>query len=109
MSELVTPRINSSMLEAYVGRKVKLVGRAPKSSSETALIQCSDGGQVEGRLVMPFVKMDTYVEIVCTVESAQNVSIFSLYNMGDDIALDKIDKTIVYAHDPRFKHLFEAA
>lgn len=107
-TDICTPYVNSAMLPEFLGRVVRMAVRVQQLLGDRAIVEASDGGQVEVALhTAPEVHMsDTYVELVVRVNSAERVSLLTEYNLGEHIDLGVVDKTIRYVHDERFKHLF---
>ncbi|KAF9234264.1 hypothetical protein BU15DRAFT_52826 [Melanogaster broomeanus] len=50
MSELQSPRVNAARLPSFVGRIVRLPCKVINFQAGGALVEASDGGQVEVRL-----------------------------------------------------------
>ncbi|KZV82417.1 hypothetical protein EXIGLDRAFT_843768 [Exidia glandulosa HHB12029] len=112
MSELLAPRINGSMLENYIGRRVKLtckVLQPATSQGEIAILLLSDNIQIEGKLIPPRVNMEPFVEVLCTVESTALVTIMSIKNLGDKLSLEVADAAISMSNEPRFRDYFQPA
>jgi replication factor A3 len=102
MSGEATPRVNAARLANYQGRQVRLPCKIVEVKGNTALVEASDGGQVEVSLnqvrafwlpsrpiahaVLQEANLsEPYAEIIGRVTSANGLKMVFAINMGDNI------------------------
>jgi len=102
-SEHASTRVNSRHLNEYVGRTVRLVCKCLSFQGENAIVETSDGGQVEVRLHRDSNMADTYVEVIGSVIDATTVKMMACINLGSDLDMKLVDDVIELIHDPRFR------
>lgn len=102
--ERPTPRINSKRMQFYIGQIVRMTGKMLRVNGDTAIIESSDGGQVEVRLSRDSHLSDPIVEIIGNVEDAHTLKLLAGCDMGSDIDLKTWDDMIDMMH--RFPDIF---
>ncbi|EPQ52254.1 replication factor A protein 3 [Gloeophyllum trabeum ATCC 11539] len=102
MAEHTSTRVNSAKMPQFVGRTVRLVCKVLQFKGDTALVEASDGGQVEVRLPKDANVTDTYVEIIGKVIDASTLQMMACVLMGDSVDMKLIDDVVNMIHDPRF-------
>ncbi|KDQ13292.1 hypothetical protein BOTBODRAFT_372308 [Botryobasidium botryosum FD-172 SS1] len=93
-----TPRVNSARMTSYLGQTVRLTVKVIKLQGSTALVETSDGGQVEVKLVPDANVTDTYVEFIGQVTDAQSLNMLIVTNLGSDVDLKLVDGVVEMMH-----------
>ncbi|KIM71911.1 hypothetical protein PILCRDRAFT_830082 [Piloderma croceum F 1598] len=102
MTEHISTRVNSHRLAAYIGRTVRLVGKTLKIQGDTAIVEASDGGQVEIRLPKDPPLTGTYNEIIGNVIDGSTVKMLMCIDLGSDLDMKLVDDMVELTHDPKF-------
>jgi len=93
---LITPRINGSLMEQFIGKTVRLVGKIEKTYNTdegTALIiKTSDGLQVTvEREANPQPVASPFVEIIGTVKSINEITEVLLVEFGEEFGFNNLN------------------
>ncbi|KAJ7046770.1 replication factor A protein 3 [Mycena alexandri] len=99
---LVSMRVNSSLLPRFVGKTVRLTCRPIKLTAAGWTVQASDGGEVTVTLLSDQLTTDTYFEVIGSVASGTSIKMFRSMNLGNDLDMTLVNDTINLMHDPRF-------
>ncbi|KZO94246.1 replication factor A protein 3 [Calocera viscosa TUFC12733] len=99
-----TPRINSKRMQYYVGQVVRMTGKMLRVNGDTAIIESTDGGQVEVRLSRDSHLSDDFVEIIGNVEDPHTLKMLAGCDMGPDLDMQTWDTMIEMMH--KFPHIF---
>jgi len=91
------PRINSARMGQYIGRHVHLTCKVIKAQGENIIVQTSDGGQVEVKLVGDQTALASYVEILGKV-TGQRLVALQVRQLGDDVDLDVVNQLVELMH-----------
>lgn len=89
-----------------MGRDVRLVGKVRNLRGDSAIVESSDGGQIEVKLPSTTNIVDTYVEIVGSAIDSGTIKYKACANFGAELDLKLVNEAIELMHDPRFKDAF---
>ncbi|KAK9895559.1 replication factor A protein 3 [Cystobasidium minutum MCA 4210] len=89
-----TPRVNSAMLSQLQGRTVRLTGKVVRLEGDTAILECSDNGNVTVKLNRDSNFADAYVEVICKVTGDTTVSELTSYNLGDNLDMKLVEAVV---------------
>ncbi|PVF93191.1 replication factor A protein 3 [Serendipita vermifera] len=99
--ELKSPRVNAARMPNYIGQSVSVVAKVIKlTGNSVAIVELSDGGQIEVRLSADSHMRDSYVEIIGRVENANTLKMQTVLNLGDKIDMAVVNHTIELMHTP---------
>jgi len=101
-SEHLSTRVNSARLQQYIGRTVRLACKTIKFQGDIAIVEASDGGQVEIRLPRDANMSDTFVEVIGNVVDASTIKMMACVNLGSELDMKLVNDTIELIHDPKF-------
>ncbi|ESK91161.1 single-stranded dna binding protein 12k chain [Moniliophthora roreri MCA 2997] len=107
MSNETSPRVNSSMLPRFIGKKVRLPCKilTINKTANRATVQASDGGDVE---IQAFVEDPgvAYIEVIGMVVDETTIKSVGVIKFGDNLDMSTVEETIKIIHDPRFVSVF---
>ncbi|OCH85761.1 replication factor A protein 3 [Obba rivulosa] len=106
MSEHATPRVNSAILNNYIGRSVRLTCKTLRVNPDVALVEASDGGQITVRMLPDAVMPSQFVEIICQVQDPSTVKMQACINLGDKLDMKLVNDVVELSHDSRFTNMF---
>ncbi|KAK7681367.1 hypothetical protein QCA50_015458 [Cerrena zonata] len=108
MSDITSPRVNSARLADHVGRHVRLAGKVLKVAGDAAIVEASDGGNVEVKILgsQAATIKDQYVEIVGQVTEPGVVKMLNCINLGDKLDMAIVDFVVEKWHSPQFSSMF---
>ncbi|KAI0078331.1 replication factor A protein 3 [Panus rudis PR-1116 ss-1] len=104
-SELTSPRVNSARLADYIGRNVRLTCKVLKVSSDSALVEASDGGQVK-IIITATPITDTYIEVIGKVEEPGVIKMLNCVNQGNNLNMKLVNSVVELWHNPKFSSMF---
>ncbi|KAI0741582.1 replication factor A protein 3 [Daedaleopsis nitida] len=91
----------------YIGQSVRLIAKLINLNDESAIVQASDGGEVEVKLLMDFESPGTtYLEIIGQVADSRTLKMQGYVNLGDDVDMKLAEQIVQIWHDPKFSKLF---
>ncbi|KZS96716.1 hypothetical protein SISNIDRAFT_482509 [Sistotremastrum niveocremeum HHB9708] len=102
-------RIVGLMMEFFVGKRVRIVGKVVTNAGNAATIRTNDEQLID--LVMPerYRISDTIIEVVGLAETAALIQVTGLTNFGHDVDLLKtVDETVYHMHRKPFCDMFGA-
>lgn len=102
MAEHISTRVNQARLGTYVGQTVRLVAKTLKIQGDSAIVEASDGGQVEVRLPRDPPLTGTYNEIIGNVIDGSTIKMMSCIDLGSDLDTKLVNDIIELTHDPKF-------
>ncbi|CAL1699292.1 unnamed protein product [Somion occarium] len=121
MAEIVSPRVNSARLADHVGQHVRLTCKVLRLTGSAAIVEASDGGQVEVRVPISPIK-DVYIEVVGQVVEPGVVKLLNCINLGDTLGksydnsnsycdlkivdMNIVDFVVEKWHSPQFSSMF---
>ncbi|KAI0676568.1 replication factor A protein 3 [Trametes maxima] len=89
MSENRSPRVNKARMAEYKGQTVRLIAKILKFRDEEniAIVEASDGGQVEVKMLKD-VKIDNlYVEVIGQVVDERTLKMMACIPLGDNVGM----------------------
>ncbi|CCL99212.1 uncharacterized protein FIBRA_01227 [Fibroporia radiculosa] len=94
-------------LEGEIAQEVfryDTVGGQPPSSvqGDTAIVQASDGGEVQVQLQREAVLTTAYIEVIGNVVDATTIKMLACINLGDELDMNLVNDVVELWHDPRF-------
>ncbi|KAM0745826.1 replication factor A protein 3 [Meredithblackwellia eburnea MCA 4105] len=103
--ERPTPRVNSTLLNDYIGQTVRLIGKLERMGDDnSATVIASDKGEVTINLGPNHNLTDTFVEIIGRVNQDSSIQEHTSVNFGDKLDLDLVEEALQLTH--RFPQLF---
>ncbi|KAJ6496667.1 replication factor A protein 3 [Mycena vitilis] len=99
---VVTTRVNSSLLPRFVGKAVRLTCRPIKLTAASWTVQACDGGEVTVTLLSDKLSADAYYEVVGNVVDKTTIKMFKSIPLGNDLDMALVNDTINLMHDARF-------
>lgn len=112
-----SPRVNASLLQAHLGKNVRIVGRVTDIDIPTGsvTITSSDNIQVTslpiennpGELAAYDLKAGSIVEFVCTPEGPNQVRRFHITDFGGNFDLDLHEQIVRLSHE-KHRDIFAA-
>ncbi|KAI0794044.1 replication factor A protein 3 [Fomes fomentarius] len=106
MAENRAPRVNKALMANYLGQTVRLIAKLVTLKDDVAVVEASDGGQVEVKLLSNFESVSTYIEVIGTVSSERLLKMVGYVNLGDDVDMKLADQVVQIWHDPKFSKIF---
>jgi len=100
------PKINSGLIQQFVGRTVSVVGKVTSPlGQQTAQIESSDGGMITVNTNGEESYGSEYVEIIGQVNDDASIQQFKFTDFGSDFDLGMYNK-VVQMSNGKFNHLF---
>ncbi|KAG8791464.1 hypothetical protein FRC17_008749 [Serendipita sp. 399] len=96
----IEPRVNGKYLPNYISRVVRAIAKVVRLNGDRAIVQLSDGAQVEVILSPDSHISDPYVELVARVNSKDELRMYTGINLGDNVDMDAVNHTIELMHTP---------
>ncbi|KAF9915978.1 hypothetical protein BX616_004930, partial [Lobosporangium transversale] len=84
MSLPATPRVNSAMLSAHIGKTVRFVGKIMEQNGTRAFMSAPDKGQVEIHMNETSQYGTQFIEVIGVVNSDHSITEMASTNMGND-------------------------
>ncbi|KAI0642558.1 replication factor A protein 3 [Trametes meyenii] len=108
MSDSRSPRVNKARMADYKGQTVRLIAKLLKFRDEeqVALVETSDGGQVEVKMLRDVKFDDPYIEVVGQVVDERTLKMMACIPLGDNVDMKLVDDVVKVWHDPKFSHIF---
>ncbi|TBU27013.1 replication factor A protein 3 [Dichomitus squalens] len=106
MSTNRSPRVNKTLMAKYSGQTVRLIAKLISLKDDTAIVETSDGGQVEVKLLRNFSHGSTYLEVIGQVQDERTIKMVGCVSLGDDVDMKLVDQIVQIWHDPRFAKVF---
>ncbi|KAG8759950.1 hypothetical protein FRC14_004503 [Serendipita sp. 396] len=94
----IEPRINGKHLPKYVSQTVRVVAKVIRLQGERAIVEMSDGAQIEVILSPDSHMSDQYVELVARVNSTSELRMYAVINLGDNLDMAAVNHTIELMH-----------
>jgi len=101
MAEHVAPRVNSARLNNYVGRPVRLTCKVLRLQGDVAIVEATDGGQIEVRLTRDPNMNDPFVEFIGTVVDSSTLKMMACINLGSDLDMKLANDVVELIHGPQ--------
>ncbi|RDX49856.1 replication factor A protein 3 [Lentinus brumalis] len=106
MADKRTPRVNKALMSNYKGQTVRLMAKLITFKDGRAIVEASDGGEVEVALPKNENFDCAHVEIIGKVEDERTIKMLGHVKMGDDVDMKTCDQILQVWHNPRFAHIF---
>ncbi|KAM5540580.1 hypothetical protein V8D89_005611 [Ganoderma adspersum] len=106
MADHRSPRVNKALMANYQGQTVRLVVKLTTFKDDVAIVETSDGGEVEVRLLRDFSPSSTYLEVIGQVTNERTIKMAGYVGMGDDVDMKLADQVVQIWHDARFTTVF---
>ncbi|PFH53755.1 hypothetical protein AMATHDRAFT_136655 [Amanita thiersii Skay4041] len=102
--EHIAPRVNAALFPRYVGQVVRLTCKRLAVHGDTATVQASDGGELHVQMTndMHMGDMGPFLELVGNVQDVTTMKLMTCVNLGDNLDLEMVDRTIQLIHSPKF-------
>ncbi|OJA20766.1 hypothetical protein AZE42_09728 [Rhizopogon vesiculosus] len=103
----ISMRVNAGRLADLKGRTVRLPCKVLRLADDTALVEASDGGQVEVQRKNVDVTA-TYIEVVGSVVNATSIKALTAIPLDseDEIDMKLVNDTIELSFESRFDKVF---
>ncbi|PIL36612.1 hypothetical protein GSI_00301 [Ganoderma sinense ZZ0214-1] len=106
MAEHRSPRVNKALIANYQGQTVRLIAKLTTFKDDVAIVETSDGGEVQVKLLRDFSPSSTYLEIIGQVTNERTIKMAGYLNMGDDVDMKLANQVVQIWHDARFSNVF---
>ncbi|KAI0731325.1 replication factor A protein 3 [Earliella scabrosa] len=106
MAETHAPRVNKALMGNYPGQSVRLIAKVITFKDDVAVVEASDGGQVEIKLLSDYVPGSTYLEVIGVVSNERTIKMLGYVNLGDDVDMKLAEQIVQIWHDPKFSKIF---
>ncbi|KZP25002.1 replication factor A protein 3 [Athelia psychrophila] len=103
MADYISVRVTSAQLPKFVGQKVRLVGKTIKIQGESAIVEASDGGQVEVKMTTGVKFEGVFNEIMGTVQDERTIKLVIAVDLGPDLDMKLVNDVVMLTHDPRWR------
>ncbi|KAH7910109.1 replication factor A protein 3 [Hygrophoropsis aurantiaca] len=103
MGDHISTRVNSAKLAQFVGQTVRLPCKVLRFQAETAMVESTDGGQVEVRLPKEHTIASTFVEVIGTVIDISSIKLLGCINLDENLDMKFVNDVIEVTFDPRFR------
>jgi len=105
MAEHVSPRVNSARLGDYVGRVVRLPCKLIRVAQNSAIVEATDGGQVEVETITDH-QLEPYDEIIGMVKDANKIRMQACIGFENDFDMKLANDAIELSHSPEYASMF---
>lgn len=107
MTDHISMRVNASRLTSLIGRIVRLPCKVIRLSDDIAIVEASDGGQVEIQRKNVDVS-GTYIEVVGSVVNASSIKAMAMLSLDSEGELDMslVNDVIELTFESRFDKIF---
>ncbi|KAI0764604.1 hypothetical protein BD413DRAFT_576266 [Trametes elegans] len=87
MSDHRSPRVNKARMADYKGQTVRLIAKLLrfKDGEDVAIVEASDGGEVEVKLLMNVGIDSVYSEIIGQVADERTIKMMGVIPFGDEL------------------------
>ncbi|OSD01439.1 replication factor A protein 3 [Trametes coccinea BRFM310] len=106
MSENRSPRVNKALMEKFKGQTVRLIAKLKSFRDDVAIVEASDGGEVEVKVLKDFQGDSLYVEIIGQVADERTIKMKGFIPLGDSVDMKLADDVVQVWHDPKFVSVF---
>ncbi|KAI1788948.1 replication factor A protein 3 [Ganoderma leucocontextum] len=106
MADHRSPRVNKALMANYQGQTVRLIAKLITFKDDVAIVEASDGGEVEVKLLRDFSPGSTYLEVIGQVMTERTIKMAGYVSMGDDVDMKLADQVVLIWHDARFTKVF---
>ncbi|KAI0720731.1 replication factor A protein 3 [Cerioporus squamosus] len=106
MADQRSPRVNKALMANFKGQTVRLTAKLITFKDGRAIVEATDGGQVEVSLPRNDQLDCQYLEIIGRVEDERTIKMLSHTKLADDVDMKVSDQIVQIWHNPKFAHLF---
>ncbi|KAI0714084.1 replication factor A protein 3 [Cerioporus squamosus] len=106
MTDQRTPRVNKALMANYKGQPVRLIAKLITLKNGRAIVEASDGGEIEVALPKNENFDCAYVEIIGKVEDERTIKMLGHVKLGDDVDMKLADQILQIWHNPKLTHVF---
>ncbi|KAI8969783.1 replication factor A protein 3 [Trametes punicea] len=106
MADHRSPRVNKAMMARFKGQTVRLIGKVRSLRDDIAIVESSDGGEVEVKVPKSFQADSTYVEIIGQVADERTIKMMGHIPLGDNVDMKLANDVVQVWHDPKFEKVF---
>ncbi|KAJ3007243.1 hypothetical protein NUW54_g3618 [Trametes sanguinea] len=106
MSETRSPRVNKALMANFKGQTVRLIAKLKSFRDDVAIVEASDGGEVEVRVLKDYQGDSPYVEIIGQVADERTIKMKGFIPLGDSVDMKLADDVVQVWHDPKFVSVF---
>ncbi|KAM5531242.1 hypothetical protein V8D89_015108 [Ganoderma adspersum] len=106
MADHRSPRVNKALMANYPGQTVRLIAKLITFKDNVAIVEASDGGELEVKLLTDFNHGSTYLEVIGQVVDERTLKMAQYVNLGDDVDMKLADQVAQIWHDARFTGVF---
>ncbi|KAF8477094.1 replication factor A protein 3 [Kalaharituber pfeilii] len=103
MNSEQTPRINSTMLENFINRTIRMVGKVLELRGETATVD-SAGSALIHMASNTHWAIGHYVEVVAKVQQDLSLKVLMSLDLGTDVDMNAYEALVDANH--KFKEIF---
>ncbi|KAI0367635.1 replication factor A protein 3 [Pilatotrama ljubarskyi] len=106
MADHRSPRVNKARMADYKGQMVRLIAKLISFRDDVAIVEASDGGEVEVKLLKD-VKIDTaYIEVIGQVADERTIKMMGCIPLGANVDMKLANDVVQVWHDPKFANVF---
>ncbi|KAI0631043.1 replication factor A protein 3 [Trametes polyzona] len=106
MSEHRSPRVNKARMADFKGQAVRLIAKVLSIRDDVAIVEASDGGEVEVKLLKD-VTIDTpFIEVIGQVVDERTLKMMGCVKHGSDVDRKLVNDIVEIWHDPKFASVF---
>ncbi|KAI0326168.1 replication factor A protein 3 [Cubamyces sp. BRFM 1775] len=106
MTDHRSPRVNKALLDNFKGQTVRLIAKIRSVRDDVAIVEASDGGEVEVKLLKAFHTDSTYIEVIGSVVDERTIKMMAFIELGNDVDMKLANDVVQVWHDPRFAKIF---
>ncbi|KAI0656917.1 replication factor A protein 3 [Cubamyces menziesii] len=106
MTEHRSPRVNKALMDNFKGQTVRLIAKIRNVRDDIAIVEASDGGEVEVKLLKTFHTEDAYIEVIGQVVDERTIKMMGYIELGNDVDMKLANDVVQIWHDPRFAKIF---
>jgi len=106
MTEHLSPRVNSARLGDFVGRVVRLPCKVLNMRTSSAIVEATDGGQVEVELPGDHNVTEVYQEFIGTVRDASTLKMQACIGFSTEFDMALANDSIELSFNPDYASIF---
>ncbi|EIW55301.1 replication factor A protein 3 [Trametes versicolor FP-101664 SS1] len=106
MSDHRSPRVNKARMADFKGQTVRLIAKIINFRDDVAIVEASDGGEVEVKMLKD-VKIDApYMEVIGQVVDERTIKMMGCVQLGLNVDMKLANDVVEVWHDPKFASMF---
>ncbi|RPD56025.1 replication factor A protein 3 [Lentinus tigrinus ALCF2SS1-7] len=106
MADQRTPRVNKALMAKFRGQTVRVVAKLITLNDGRAIVETSDGGEIEVSLPRNEDLDCQYLEIIGKVEDERTLKMLGHVKFSDNTDMKIWDQVVQIWHDAKFAHMF---